>query len=424
MENSRRQQRTRHTNAMSNIGKIAIVGVGALAVGALVTHFIPRGTLPRGLIPLKETAKVKPRRKADNKMDQKEEEYIVDHAHRAESPWVREDWHKGFTGVNVSGNSLGQFKRIPMDTLYHIMTFLDISNVLSMSSVSLDFLSVSKALESDELFLRRECVRGIMRNRFRCWTRILNTRRRLDHYAGAYMTLLEGMETSRPEAMGNILKDINRTFPDTEFFKHSVGRRALERLLAICSLQDADIGYTQGMNYLAGFLLVQSGGDECKCYWFITSLMQEYELRWLFLPGLPHLNMCLWQFQQCLGMYLGDLAVYLEEKGLDPSLYAVEWFVTLFTYVLPMESAVRVWDLFLIDGLPIVFQFGLAILDIVKEELMEMSLEEMVRFLKDLPERVTRPDELVQRALQFRVTGFLLGELEELYVRDVVNKRE
>ena len=66
--------------------------------------------------------------------------------------------------------------------------------------------------------------------------------------------------------MTTLKKDLNRTFPNHPYFdlkkQGNFGQAALERVLGKFAGKHDSIGYCQGMNFLAGFLLMASGGSE------------------------------------------------------------------------------------------------------------------------------------------------------------------
>ena len=59
-----------------------------------------------------------------------------------------------------------------------------------------------------------------------------------------------------------INKDIRRTFPDSQFFRSESNRNAFEELLKKFAVYFAKTGYTQGMNFLAGYLLMGNIGSD------------------------------------------------------------------------------------------------------------------------------------------------------------------
>jgi TBC domain-containing protein kinase-like protein len=44
-----------------------------------------------------------------------------------------------------------------------------------------------------------------------------------------------------------------------------------------------------------------------------------------------------------------SLSEHLIKIGLDPDLYAVSWFLNLFSMVFQYEDTIRIWDLYLLN---------------------------------------------------------------------------
>jgi len=88
--------------------------------------------------------------------------------------------------------------------------------------------------------------------------------------------------------MLQIKRDLNRTFPHCEFFTEPEnGQELLERVLMTFTKYDPKIGYVQGMNFIVGALLYHS--CEEIAFWLFVSLVEDHEMRDIFLPGLPGL---------------------------------------------------------------------------------------------------------------------------------------
>lgn len=68
---------------------------------------------------------------------------------------------------------------------------------------------------------------------------------------------------------------------------------------------------------------------------------------------------------------------------MTPLLYASEWFSTLFVYNFPLDVVARLWDIFFVEGVEYLFKVALAVLTIFQEELLLLSFEGIVKFLKD-----------------------------------------
>jgi hypothetical protein len=73
----------------------------------------------------------------------------------------------------------------------------------------------------------------------------------------------------------------------------------------------------------------------------------------LYQAGMPLLQQCLFQFHELLKQEHPRLGLHLEQEGVVPSMYCTHWFNTLFAYSLPFEQLLRVWDVFLLEGMKV-----------------------------------------------------------------------
>ena len=79
--------------------------------------------------------------------------------------------------------------------------------------------------------------------------------------------------------------------------------------------------------------------------------------------------------------------IYNHFKNIDIShdLYFVSWFENLFTKTLNFRILVRVFDLYILYGDEIIFKIGLNILEIEEEEILNLTISEIMKVLKRLP---------------------------------------
>ncbi|ETO20678.1 hypothetical protein RFI_16539 [Reticulomyxa filosa] len=75
-----------------------------------------------------------------------------------------------------------------------------------------------------------------------------------------------------------------------------------------------------------------------------------YGLRYVFTKSLPGCVVALLQFENLLQKHIPRLYEHLCTHGITIQSFASEWFMTLFSYVLPLTVTFRVFDLFLVDG--------------------------------------------------------------------------
>lgn len=66
-----------------------------------------------------------------------------------------------------------------------------------------------------------------------------------------------------------------RTFPANPFIQSADGQAALRRVLLAFAQHKQDVGYCQGLNYVAALLLLAMGRDEEKAFWLLASLIDD-----------------------------------------------------------------------------------------------------------------------------------------------------
>lgn len=74
-----------------------------------------------------------------------------------------------------------------------------------------------------------------------------------------------------------------------------------------------------------------------------------------------------------------DLYVHFQSQSFHTSMYASSWFLTLFTTTFALPTACRVIDVFLSEGINIIFQIALALLHLGKEDLLSLDMEGMLK---------------------------------------------
>ncbi|XP_059902194.1 EVI5-like protein isoform X1 [Gadus macrocephalus] len=214
-----------------------------------------------------------------------------------------------------------------------------------------------------------------------------------------------------------IRRDIARTYPEHEFFKgqDSLGQEVLFNVMKAYSLVDREVGYCQGSAFIVGLLLMQMPEEEAFCVF--VRLMQEYRLRELFKPSMAELGLCIYQFEYLLQEQLPELNVHFRSQSFHTSMYASSWFLTLFLTFLPLPIATRIFDIFMYEGLEIIFRVGMAILQYNQTDLIQLDMEGMSQhFQKVIPHQFDScPDKLILRAYQVKYNPKRMKKLEKEY---------
>lgn len=214
-----------------------------------------------------------------------------------------------------------------------------------------------------------------------------------------------------------IRRDIARTYPEHDFFKEKdgMGQESLFNVMKAYSLHDREVGYCQGSGFIVGLLLMQMPEEDS--FAVFVKLMQDYKMRDMFKPTMAELGLCMFQLENLVQELLPDLYVHFQSQSFHTSMYASSWFLTLFTTTFALPTACRVIDVFLSEGISIIFQVALALLHLGKEDLLSLDMEGMLKFFqKELPSRADAdPDSLMMLAYSMKLNAKKMKKLEKEY---------
>jgi Rab-GTPase-TBC domain len=124
---------------------------------------------------------------------------------------------------------------------------------------------------------------------------------------------------------------------------------------------------------------------EEEAFCMLVRLMNQYRLREMFIEDMPGLHLHLYQFERLLEDKEPALYCHLHRRGVQPQLYATQWFLTLFAYRFPLQLVLRVYDLLLSEGLEgAILKFGIVLMQKNAETLMGMNdMSALTTFLKE-----------------------------------------
>ncbi|WVQ93745.1 hypothetical protein IAU59_000822 [Kwoniella sp. CBS 9459] len=190
-----------------------------------------------------------------------------------------------------------------------------------------------------------------------------------------------------------INKDINRTFPNHKYFQEGggIGQEGLFMVVKAYSLYDPEVGYTQGLAFIVAALLLNMPDEEAFCV--LVRLMDSYNLRSHYTAEMQGLQLRLFQFDRLVEEILPLLHTHLVRKGVKSSIYAAQWFMTLFSYRFPLSLVYRVLDIVFAEGIEAIFRFSLALLKKSEDKLLELEFEQILNFLQSDLFEVYRVDE-------------------------------
>ncbi|KAI9270710.1 rab-GTPase-TBC domain-containing protein [Phascolomyces articulosus] len=177
-----------------------------------------------------------------------------------------------------------------------------------------------------------------------------------------------------------IIRDLNRTFTDNEYFQTKDGQDALFNVAKAYSLYDVEVGYYQSVLFIAGPLLLNMPEEEAFCV--LVQLMTRYDLRGQFKPQSDLLSQRLYQLTYLIRDHLPHVHRHFESQGIQASMYATTWFISVFAYKFPLEVVFRIYDTFLSDGIEALFRVALALLEKNQSNILVLEYDKLLQFLK------------------------------------------
>jgi len=177
------------------------------------------------------------------------------------------------------------------------------------------------------------------------------------------------------------------------------GQASLRRVLRAYSYYDREVGYCQGMNFIAGMFLTLMSEEES--FWLLVSVMKEKpcSMRGLFGEGMRETHKVLHVAEKLIQQFLPRISKHFDHEHIHVTMYATQWLLTQFTSSFKFDLVTRVWDCFLGEGWKIIYRVMLALLQQYQTQLLKMSFEEILAFFRELPTRVNGPN-MIQVALK------------------------
>ena len=212
----------------------------------------------------------------------------------------------------------------------------------------------------------------------------------------------------------NIIElDIERTFPYLGVFRgDSPMAQDLREILRVFVISRPDIGYIQGLSFIAGILLLNM--DKFKAFISLMNLI----LNPIMLPFYKMDNESIQQrlklFKQVFYYNLPELCEHFDELGLLPENYFLTWNMTLFTRDVNLELAKRIWDVFMIEGIKAIYSAAIVFLSHFESKLINMDFVEIMTCIGTIKNINFDEDMAIEAMKNVKIPDWVQLEIEKL----------
>uniref|UniRef100_A0A131XQY4 Putative rab gtpase-activating protein 1 n=3 Tax=Ixodes ricinus TaxID=34613 RepID=A0A131XQY4_IXORI len=202
---------------------------------------------------------------------------------------------------------------------------------------------------------------------------------------------------------GVIQRDVHRTFPAHDFFRESggAGQDSLYKICKAYAVQDPEVGYCQGLSFLAAALLLHMPEEEA--FGVFCKVMRDYGLRDLFRNSFECLHLKLFQLERLMEDQLPELHAHFLDLGVEAHMFGSQWFLTLFTAKFPLHVVFFILDLFLLDGMDTLFQVAVALLTLSCRDLLALDFEGVLKHFRVAVPKKYRSEEAAKTLLHTAV---------------------
>lgn len=181
-----------------------------------------------------------------------------------------------------------------------------------------------------------------------------------------------------PNVERMISLDIPRTFANNQLFaipkdgKEPPYVGMLRSILYAISNVREDIQYCQGLNYIAGLLLLVQNDDE-KAFWTLFAIMEHLFPKDFFNEQLTGARIDQKVMEMLVDRQIPELQTKLKAGGFELVVFTLPWFICLFINTLPFITVMRVWDVIMFEGDKALIRIALALLSIGERDLLSCN---------------------------------------------------
>eukprot|EP00808_Paulinella_micropora_P021983 g48522.t1 len=199
--------------------------------------------------------------------------------------------------------------------------------------------------------------------------------------------------------------------------RRAKAQESLNKIIKGVIVFDAELAGVTELGPLAAVLLFPPHLSDFDVICCLRRLLHgRYKLRELFSGDHWQLGLLFYQFSRLVRKFLPILADHLQKLKLEAYEYTVSWYSSVCIECVSVPVALRIWDLFLVEGWPVIHRVVLSFFDTHQAALLQLNSKQAVlHFLNVATERQHNGQSALPNPYKFDLPGSFLAELETQY---------
>ncbi len=173
---------------------------------------------------------------------------------------------------------------------------------------------------------------------------------------------------------------------------------------------------------------------EFDVYMFIRRLEKKgskFSMVGMWEVGTPHMKLKVFQLESIMRWAVPRLHAHFEEIGFQPEILVSQWFMTHFSYMIPLDMLLRLWDYTFLMGWPGIYRIAIALLMAMEEMLLAFDLDDLGKAMRHLRAGTNNVlmdnlelEDILRRANDVVVTEGVLQQLQENFALEMISAAE
>lgn len=215
------------------------------------------------------------------------------------------------------------------------------------------------------------------------------TQLKLQYSNTYYNDLLLQSESLNDGIIGEIEKDLTRTFPYHQLFESVDGLALLRRLLIAFSQHNRTVSYCQSMNFIAAILLIVCQSNEIDAFWLLCIVVDKLtavhnnnnsnhtniDVYYYYQRDLAGAHIDQHVFDILIKQHLPQIHNKLTQLQIPLLPLTINWFLCLFINVVPIDQYMCIWDMLFVynNNIHVIFSTSLLLLQLNQRQIIQST---------------------------------------------------